>query len=60
MKKWLDVAFFQTELESLEISDFDELNGVRKLLQSRKLNEFYAGVRRMTEQMKEQYRKYNE
>lgn len=60
VKKWLDVAFFQTELESLEISDFDELNGVRKLLQSRKLNEFYAGVRRMTEQMKEQYRKYNE
>jgi hypothetical protein len=30
------------------------------LLKEGKINEFYAGVKRMTEQMKEQYRKYNE
>lgn len=57
MEKWLDVAFFQTELETQEISDFDELNSIRQLLANGKINDFYAAVRRMTEQMKEQYRK---
>lgn len=60
ISKWLDVAFFQTELETQEISDFNELNNIRQLLREGKINEFYAGVKRMTEQMKEQYRKYNE
>lgn len=60
MEKWLDVAFFQTELETQEISDFDELNNIRQLLSDGKMNDFYSSVRRMTEQMKEQYRKYNE
>lgn len=60
ISKWLDVAFFQTELETKEISDFNELNNIRQLLKEGKINEFYAGVKRMTEQMKEQYRKYNE
>jgi tetratricopeptide (TPR) repeat protein len=60
ISKWLDVAFFQTELETQEISDFNELNNIRQLLKEGKINEFYAGVKRMTEQMKEQYRKYNE
>jgi len=60
VSKWLDVAFFQTELETQEISDFNELNAIRQLLKEGKINEFYAGVKRMTEQMKEQYRKYNE
>ncbi|MBQ8038627.1 MAG: hypothetical protein IJ274_01900 [Lachnospiraceae bacterium] len=58
--KWLDVAFFQTELETQEISDFNDLNNIRQLLANGKINEFYANVKRMTEQMKEQYRKYNE
>jgi len=60
MEKWLDVAFYQTELETQEISDFDELNNIRQLLHDGKINDFYAAVRRMTEQMKEQYRKNNE
>jgi len=60
ISKWLDVAFFQTELETQEISDFNELNNIRQLLKEGKINEFYAGVKRMTEQMKEQYRKYYE
>ena len=60
ISKWLDVAFFQTELETQEISDFNDLNTIRQLLKEGKINEFYAGVKRMTEQMKEQYRKYNE
>lgn len=58
--KWLDVAYFQTELETQEISDFNDLNNIRQLLANGKINEFYASVKRMTEQMKEQYRKYNE
>ena len=58
--KWLDVAFFQTELETQEISDFNDLILLRQLMRDGKLNEFYANVKRMTEQMKEQYRKYVE
>lgn len=58
--KWLDVAFFQTELETQEISDFNDLNHIRQLLKGGKINDFYVNVKRMTEQMKEQYRKYNE
>ena len=42
------------------ISDFNDLNHIRELLQEEKTEEFYIGVKRMTEQMKEQYRKYNE
>ena len=53
-------AFFQTELETQEISDFNELNLLRQLLGDGKINEFYSNVNRMTELMKEQYRKYNE
>ena len=60
VSKWLDVAFFQTELETQEISDFDDLNHIRQLLAKGKINEFYVNVKRMTEQMKEQYRKNNE
>ena len=60
ISKWLDVAYFQTELETQEISDFNDLNNIRQLLREGKINEFYANVKRMTEQMKEQYRKYNE
>ncbi|MBP3567995.1 MAG: tetratricopeptide repeat protein [Lachnospiraceae bacterium] len=58
--KWLDVAYFQTELETQEISDFNDLNNICHLLEKGKMNEFYSNVKRMTEQMKEQYRKYNE
>jgi len=58
--KWLDVAFFQTELEMQEISDFNDINLLRQLLREGKINEFYSNVKRMTEQMKKQYRKYNE
>lgn len=58
--KWLDAAYFQTELETQEISDFNDLNHIRQLLANGKINEFYTNAKRMTEQMKEQYRKYNE
>lgn len=58
--KWLDVAFFQTELETQEISDFNDLILLRQLIKDGKINEFYTNVKRMTEQMKEQYRKYVE
>jgi len=58
--KWLDVAYFQTELETQEISDFNDLILLRQLIKDGKINEFYANVKRMTEQMKEQYRKYVE
>ena len=58
--KWLDVAYFQTELETQEISDFNDLILLRQLLKDGKINEFYANVKRMAEQMKEQYRKYVE
>lgn len=60
VSRWLDAAYFQTELETQEISDFDDLNRIRQLLSNGKINEFYSCVKRMTEQMKEQYRKYNE
>lgn len=60
VSKWLDAAYFQTELETQEISDFDDLNYIRRLLEKGKINEFYVNVKRMAEQMKEQYRKYNE
>jgi len=58
--RWLDVAYYQTELETQEISDFNDMNTIRHLLREGKINEFYGNVKRMTEQMKEQYRKYNE
>lgn len=60
MEKWLNAAFFQTELETHEIAEFEELNVIRQLLKSGKINEFYANVTGMVENMKEQYRKYNE
>lgn len=60
VSRWLDAAYFQTELETQEISDFDDINRLRQLLSNGKINEFYSCVKRMTEQMKEQYRKYNE
>lgn len=60
VRKWLDAAYFQTEQESCEMAEFDDLNNVRKLLQKGKLNEFYTQVKHMTENMKEQYRKFNE
>lgn len=58
--KWLDAAYFQTEIETQEISDFNDLNHIRQLLANGKINDFYVNVKRMAEQMKEQYRKYNE
>lgn len=59
-KKWLNAAFFQTEMEIYENSAFNELNVLRNLLKDDKLNEFYAYALQLTEQMKEQYRNYNE
>lgn len=58
--KWLDVAYFQTELETQEFSEFNDLVLLRQLIKDGKINDFYANVKRMTEQMKEQYRKYVE
>ncbi len=59
-KKWLNAAFFQTEMESYENSAFNELNVLRNLLKDGKINEFYVYALQLTEQMKEQYRNYNE
>lgn len=59
-KKWLNAAFFQTEMETYENSDFSELNVLRNLLKDDKINEFYAYALQITKQMKEQYRNYNE
>lgn len=60
ISRWLDVAFFQTELETQEISAFSDINSIRQFLQDGKINDFYVSAKRMTAQMKEQYRKYNE
>ncbi len=59
-RKWLNVAFFQTQMEMYENSAFHGLNILRTLLKDDKLNEFYAYALQLTEQMKEQYRNYNE
>ncbi len=58
-KKWLNAAFFQTEVEIYEVSAFNQLNVLRDLLRSDKMNEFYTYASQITEQMKEQYRIYN-
>lgn len=58
--QWLNAAFFQTELEAQEVPELAELAAVRLLFEEGKVNEFYQAVERLTEQMKEQYRKYNE
>ena len=60
IKEWLNAAYFQTEIETYEYPEFDDLNQLRQLYKSGKLNEFYNLAKRMTEKMKEQYRKYNE
>ena len=60
MKEWLNAAFFQTEIETHEIAEFDDLNQLRQLYSEGKINELYHQAKRMTDKMKEQYRKYNE
>ncbi len=60
VKEWLDAAYNQTEIETREIAYFDDLNNLRQLFHGGKYNEFYAAAKKMTERMKEQYRKYNE
>lgn len=60
MKEWLNAAYFQTEIETHEYAEFDDLNQLRQLYSTGKINEFYAQAKRMTEKMKEVYRKYNE
>lgn len=57
---WLNTAFFHTELEADAEPELYELNEAVSLLKSGKVNEFYAVIKRMTENLKEQYRKYNE
>lgn len=59
-KAWLDAAYSQTEIESQEYSEFDDLKVLSHLYETGKINEFYVYVRKMTDNMKEQYRKYNE
>lgn len=58
--QWLNAAFYQTELEVQDVPELEELSKAKKLLESGKVNDFYSAVDKMTEQMKEQYRKYNE
>ena len=58
--QWLNAAFYQTELEAQEVPELEELNTAKYLLEHGKLNEFYASVDRMTDWMKDQYRKNNE
>ncbi len=57
---WLNTVFFHTELESDVEPELFELKDAVKLLKGGKVNEFYAIIRKMTERLKEQYRKYNE
>lgn len=57
---WLNKAFFHTELEADTEPELFELKEANKLLKSGKVNEFYAVIRKMTEKLKEQYRRYNE
>lgn len=60
VENWLNAAYFQTEIETHEYSEFDDLNLLRQLHTSGKINEFYGQAKRMTDKMKETYRKYNE
>lgn len=60
VEQWLNAAYFQTELEAQDVPELSDLTAVKYLLDAGKINEFYAGVERLTEQMREQYRKYNE
>ena len=58
--RWLDAVYYQTEKETQGHPGFLELAELKELLKQGKMNEFYSGVRRMTERMKEHYRKCNE
>lgn len=58
--QWLNAAFYQTELEIKEVQELSELEALRRLAEQGKINEFYVLADKMTEHMKEQYRKYNE
>lgn len=60
IKEWLNAAYFQTEIETHEYAEFDDLNLLRQMYSEGKINEFYIQAKRMTDKMKEQYRKYNE
>ena len=60
VKEWLNAAYFQTEIETYEYPEFDDLNQMRQIYASGKINEFYSLAKKITEKMKEQYRKYNE
>ncbi|MCR5154222.1 MAG: tetratricopeptide repeat protein [Lachnospiraceae bacterium] len=59
-ERWLNEAFYQSELESQIVPEVEELENAKKYLKTGKLNEFYHEVKLLTEQMKEQYRKNNE
>ena len=60
IKEWLNAAFFQTEIETHKYAEFSDLNILRQMFSEGKFNEFYTQAKRMTDKMKEQYRKYNE
>lgn len=60
VEQWLNAAYFQTEIETHEYSEFDELNQLRQLYTNGKIADFYSHAKKMTNRMKEQYRKYNE
>ena len=59
-KKWLNAVLVQTEKEMDETSAFHQFHVLRNLWQNDKLSEFYIYASQITEQMKEQYRIYNE
>ncbi len=57
---WLNSAVLHTELEASDEAELYELREAERLLKTGRVTEFYATVKKMTDEMKEQYIKYNE
>ncbi len=57
---WLKNAVFHTELEASDEAELYELREAEQLLKNGRVSDFYDIVSKMTEEMKEQYRKYND
>ncbi len=60
VKEWLDAAYVQTEIETKEISEFEELNQLHQLLSDGRKEEFYFLAGKMAEKRKKRYRDYRE
>jgi len=60
IREWLDAAYYQTEIETKEMRELEEVYQLGRLLELGKINEFYVWSKRITDKMKDMYRKYNE